>query len=78
MIERYAKALKIKGKWNPHAWRHAFAHGILDNGGDLKILSQLMGHGGIQVTADAYGYRVDKILADHHAQYSWLDNEEDE
>jgi site-specific recombinase XerD len=76
MIERYAKDLGVKGKWNPHAWRHAFAHGILDNGGDLKMLSQLMGHSGIQVTADFYGYRADTVLAEHHAQYSWLDNEE--
>ncbi len=72
MIRRYAKDLDIKGRWNPHAWRHTFAHGMLENGADLSLVSQLMGHTGIKVTSDIYGRRADRVLATHHSAHSWL------
>jgi integrase/recombinase XerD len=77
MIERYARRLGINGRWNPHAWRHRFAHGILDAGGDLALLSQLMGHSGIKVTAESYSTRPNRVLAEHHARYSWLSKSDD-
>lgn len=75
MIQRYAKQLKITGKWNPHAWRHAFAHGLLDHGADISEVSQLMGHSTSSITIDFYGQRTEQKLADVHAEHSWLNNQ---
>ena len=72
MLARYARDLQIEGPWNPHAWRHAFAHGLLDNGADLSLVAQLMGHEDVRTTAEAYGQRADRVLADHHRSHSWL------
>ncbi|MHC4088728.1 MAG: tyrosine-type recombinase/integrase [Planctomycetota bacterium] len=77
MIERYAKRLEIKGRWNPHAWRHAWAKGALRRGADLGTVAQILGHSSIQVTADFYGRWSDDELADRHARFSWLNESED-
>lgn len=75
MIQRYARGLGIEGHWNPHAWRHAFAHGALKRGLDISIVSQLLGHSGIQVTVESYGIWADEELADFHSEGSWLSNQ---
>lgn len=76
MIRRYARPLGIEGNWNPHAWRHAFAHGAIKRGLDISIVSQLMGHSSIQVTVEHYGIWADDDLAEFHAAGSWLNNHE--
>jgi integrase/recombinase XerD len=72
MIQRYAERLGIEGRWNPHSWRHAFAHGLIDAGIPLSDVSQLLGHSSITVTVDFYGQRADEQLADAHARGSWI------
>lgn len=39
---------------NPHAFRHAFARGMLQSGLSLEAVSDLMGHSSIVVTAESY------------------------
>lgn len=78
MIQRYARKLGIEGVWNPHAWRHAFAHGALRKGLDISIVSQILGHSGIGVTVESYGIWADEDLADFHAVGSWLSNLDDD
>jgi len=78
MIERYAKCLGITGRWNPHAWRHRYAQGLIDHGVDISEVSQLMGHSSIAVTADIYGPRADQKLAAAHARGSWLNHTHDD
>lgn len=41
---------------NPHAFRHRFAHKMLDEY-DAKIVSQWMGHSNVTTTLDIYGER---------------------
>lgn len=52
------KAAKIRAgitrRIRPYDIRHAFATALLDNGGDLKTVSQMMGHKSIQQTVDTY------------------------
>lgn len=39
-----------------HTLRHTFATRSIENGVDLKVLQELLGHSTITVTADIYGH----------------------
>jgi integrase len=39
---------------NTHALRHAFATRALESGISLKVVSEMLGHSSIQITADTY------------------------
>ena len=41
---------------NIHALRHAFATRALERGISLKVVSEMLGHSGIQITADIYSH----------------------
>jgi site-specific recombinase XerD len=70
VLKAAADRVHLNGRWNPHSWRHAFARDMLRNGADLSQVSQLMGHAGIQVTADYYARWADSELRQAHKQNS--------
>jgi integrase/recombinase XerD len=74
MLERVAKRARVKGRCNPHAFRHGFARGALDNGLDLATLAQLMGHADVSTTARFYARWSDEELKRKHDKVSWLPN----
>jgi len=39
---------------NHHALRHSFATGCVENGMDIKSLSELLGHANVQITLNTY------------------------
>lgn len=69
---RYKKKLGIKGRVNPHSFRHAFAREYLKSGGDLKTLSQILGHASIEVTADVYSIFLPEELGEKHDKHSLI------
>ena len=44
------------GHWHPHELRHSAASLLLAQGVPLKVVSDLLGHSGISVTADVYAH----------------------
>jgi site-specific recombinase XerD len=70
IFKRLKAKLGIKGRTNPHAFRHAFSRSYLMNGGDLATLRRLLGHARITTTADYYAlFSIDEI-ADAHSKFS--------
>lgn len=72
MLKLLKQEARIKGKVNPHSFRHAFAREYLRAGGDLATLSRLMNHSNVKITADQYAVFTSGELAQFHEKFSPL------
>ena len=56
-------------KVSPHVLRHAFASHILQNGADLRVIQQLLGHADIsttQIYTHVLDERLQRLVENHH------------
>jgi len=71
ILKRLARLAHCDGRFNPHAWRHAFVRDALKSRKvDLSQASRLLWHADIRVTADYYARWDDEELKQAHRRAS--------
>ncbi len=72
VLKRLKQRTDVRGRVNPHSFRHNFAREYLRNGGDLATLARLLGHKNINTTASYYAVFDSEELAALHEKHSPL------
>lgn len=74
VLKRLKRRAGVRGRVNPHSFRHNFARQYILNGGNIVFLSQLMGHADINTTIAYYAIFQPDELAEVHKDYSPMRN----
>jgi site-specific recombinase XerD len=72
LLQRLAAHAGVEGRFNPHAFRHAFARRLLKNHADLGTVSKLLGHADIQTTHKFYAVWTQDELGERYREFGGI------
>lgn len=67
IVHRLKKRLKLNESITPHKWRHTFATGFVNKGGNLETLRLILGHSSLKTT-QKYLHLSKKNLIDEYTK----------
>ena len=68
LVKKHARAAGIAKNIKPHTLRHSFATHLLNNGGDLRVIQEMLGHVDI-ATTQIYTHVDQTRLKEAHYQF---------
>jgi integrase/recombinase XerD len=68
LIKKYARLAGIKKTITPHTLRHSFATHLLDGGGDIRAIQEMLGHASVSTT-QIYTHMDSGRLKDAHYRF---------
>jgi len=75
VLKRLARKAGVRGRYNPHSMRHAWARQAIKRGANLKEIQEILGHTSIVTTTTFYAVYLDEEIHARHGQLSWLPEE---
>lgn len=73
IIKDLAERAGITKNIGPHTFRHSFATALVNNGADLRIVQQLLGHESI-TTTEIYSHLEETKLREAIESHPWMNN----